>query len=70
MALTYLIAKKKYYSKKTIGGCDIFQQELINLLSVYFNFSFILDTPSNLIRHVHKPGMLKSQYYISTKIKL
>lgn len=58
-----MIAKKKYYSEQIVGGCDIFQRELINLLSVYFNYSFSLELPSNLIHHVHKPGMLTSHNF-------
>jgi len=55
--MTYLIARKKFYSKE-IFGCDIFQQELINLLSVYFNYSFTLDLPCDFFQYVHKPGKL------------
>lgn len=55
--MSCLIAKKKSYSKQTVG-CDIFQRELINLLSCHFNYSFSTDLPTNFIEHLHKPGML------------
>ncbi|XP_025198722.1 protein PFF0380w-like [Melanaphis sacchari] len=53
-ALSYIIAKKKFYSEETVG-CDIFQRELINLLSCHFNYTFTTDLPTNLIQHKHKP---------------
>lgn len=55
--MSYLIAKKKFYAEQTVG-CDIFQRELINLLSCHFNYSFSTDLPINIIQHIHKPGML------------
>lgn len=53
--ISYLIAKKKFYSEE-IAGCDIFQRELINLLSCHFNYTFSTDMPTNFIQHRHKPG--------------
>lgn len=57
IALSHLIAKKKFYSEQ-VTGCDIFQRELINLLSVHFNYSFSTDLPANFIQHIHKPGII------------
>jgi len=61
--MSFLIAKKKLYSEQTVG-CDIFQRELINLLSCHFNYIFSIDMPTNFIQHIHKPGKFK----IITKI--
>lgn len=68
-AISHLISKKKFYSEQT-ASCDIYQQELINLLSVYFNYSFTLDFPSNFIQHKHKNGMIINNNSILMKIKL
>uniref|UniRef100_A0A2S2NDR8 Uncharacterized protein n=1 Tax=Schizaphis graminum TaxID=13262 RepID=A0A2S2NDR8_SCHGA len=57
--LSYLIAKAKFYSEETIG-CDIFQRELINLLSCHFNYTFTIDMPTNFIQHKHKPDFFVS----------
>lgn len=61
--MSYLIAKKKFYAEQTFG-CDIFQRELINLLSCHFNYTFSVDLPINFIQHVHKPGMLINYNFI------
>lgn len=66
MALSYLIAKKKFYSEQ-IAGCDIFQRELINLLSFHFNYQFSTDLPINFIQHIHKPGKLINHLYFNEK---
>ncbi|XP_060848746.1 MATH and LRR domain-containing protein PFE0570w-like [Rhopalosiphum padi] len=58
-AISYLIAKTKFYSEETIG-CDIFQRELINLLSCHFNYTFTIDIPTNFIQHKHKPDFFVS----------
>jgi hypothetical protein len=55
--MSYLIAKKKVLSEQTVGR-DIFQRELINLLSFHFNYSFNIDMPHNFVQHIHKPGMI------------
>lgn len=55
--MSYLIAKKKNFSEQTVGP-DIFQRELINLLSFHFNYSFDTDIPYNFVQHIHKPGMI------------
>ncbi|XP_022179926.1 protein PFF0380w-like isoform X4 [Myzus persicae] len=57
--LSFLIAKKKHYSEETVG-CDIFQRELINLLSCHFNYTFSIDMPTNFIQHIHKPDFFVS----------
>lgn len=57
--ISYLIAKKKFYSEE-IAGCDIFQRELINLLSCHFNYTFTTDMPTNFIQHKHKPDFFVS----------
>lgn len=64
--MSYLIAKKKFYSEQ-IAGCDIFQRELINLLSFHFNYQFSTDLPVNFIQHIHKPGKLIKQLYLNGK---
>ncbi|KAL4084433.1 hypothetical protein QTP88_028255 [Uroleucon formosanum] len=58
-AMSFLIAKKKLYSEETVG-CDIFQRELINLLSCHFNYTFSIDMPTNFIQHIHKPDFFVS----------
>ncbi|VVC30235.1 Hypothetical protein CINCED_3A011875 [Cinara cedri] len=63
MAISYLIAKRKSYSKINIDATvdhNIYQQELINLLSFYYNYSFTVDLPTNLIKHKHKPDFFPS----------
>lgn len=62
MILSCLIAKKKLYSEQTVG-CDIFQRELINLLSFHFNYTFTVDLPINFIQHVNKPGKFSSNNF-------
>lgn len=62
MVLSCLIAKKKFYCEQTIGY-DIFQRELINLLSFHFNYSFSKDLPTNFMDHSNKPGNLKIVLY-------
>lgn len=69
MALSYLIAKRKSYSGKinideTINY-SIYQQELMNLLSIYYNYSFTVDLPINFFQHRYKRGLLN---FICTKI--
>lgn len=66
MALSYLIAKKKFYSEQ-IAGCDIFQRELINLLSFHFNYQFSTDLPVNFVQHIHKPGKLINLSFMNKK---
>ncbi|XP_060870265.1 protein PFF0380w-like isoform X3 [Metopolophium dirhodum] len=58
-AMSFLIAKKKLYSEETVG-CDIFQRELINLLSFHFNYTFSIEMPTNFIQHIHKPDFFIS----------
>lgn len=67
-ALSYLIAKKKFYAEQTIGY-DIFQRELMNLLSCHFNYSFSTDLPIHFIQHIHKTGMFINYNCILIKIK-
>ncbi|XP_025412008.1 uncharacterized protein LOC112684613 [Sipha flava] len=57
--MSYLIAKKKVLSEQTVGR-DIFQRELINLLSFHFNYSFNIDMPHNFVQHIHKPDFFIS----------
>lgn len=68
MVMSYLIAKKKFYAEQ-IAGCDIFQRELINLLSFHFNYSFSIDLPVNFIQHIYKPGILIIQLSFYEKNK-
>lgn len=58
MAISYLIAKRKSYKINATFDHNIYQQELINLLSFYYNDSFTVDFPIDLIKHRHKPGLL------------
>lgn len=44
-------------------GCDIFQRELMNLLSFHFNYNFSVDLPTNFIQHVNKPGKFSSNHF-------
>lgn len=73
IVMSYLIAKKKLYSEETVG-CDIFQRELINLLSCHFNYKFSIDVPTNFIQHIHKPGKLihnnKDKIYLNNKLTI
>ncbi|XP_050522887.1 probable serine/threonine-protein kinase DDB_G0282963 isoform X18 [Daktulosphaira vitifoliae] len=57
--ISCIIAKQKLYSEQ-IAGCDIFQRELINLLSIHFNYSFNTDLPVNFIQHINKPDFFVS----------
>jgi len=55
-AISYLIARKKKYSDKIVKY-DIFQRELINLLSFQLNYSFSTELPNNFNQHIYKSGM-------------
>ncbi|XP_050438064.1 putative uncharacterized protein DDB_G0282133 isoform X3 [Adelges cooleyi] len=57
--LSCLIAKQKFYSEQFIGP-DIYQRELINLLSFHFNYSFSTELPVNFMQHINKPDFFVS----------
>lgn len=68
MAISYLVAKRKSYSGQInideIINYSIYQQEMINLLSFYYNYSFTVDLPINFIQYRYKRGLLKFKFYL------